>query len=110
METLQSRPGGVYRDDPAKPLYACPEFAADGSAASITESLAEISDQVGLAALYAMQALTLVAAIMFAVVMARTDAWMAFAAAGVAVAFLTVAASAGFYIIAVKTGAAGERQ
>jgi hypothetical protein len=108
METLESRPGGVYRDERIKALYAAAEIPSAASDRNwLTESLAVIAEEVSRRSLYAMQAIVLLATIVSVVVLSSTDVWMVVAAAGLACAFLALAALAGFYLIAVKDGAAG---
>lgn len=110
METLQSRPGGVYRDERIKALYAPAEFEkVDFGDVPIMASLAAIAEELTLRSLYVMQAITLIAAIIAVVVLSNADGWMVFAAAGLAIAFLAVVASAGAYLIGVKTDATGAR-
>ena len=108
METLQSRSGEIYRTNGIVELFAPAECAeADSGDPSIMESLAAIAEELSIGSIYSMQAITLIATIISVVVLSSTDAWMVFAAAALATVILAVVASAGAYLIAVKTGAVG---
>lgn len=103
METVEAQTSGVYSDRKIKALYAPVEFTQlDSGDESIAQSLGQVAQEVNLVALYSMQAITLIMTIISAVVLSTTASWMIFAAAGFAIAFLAVATSAGFYLIALK--------
>jgi hypothetical protein len=109
MQTLQSRPGGVYRSERIQTLDVPGDFAGDDYGdLSMAKSFAVIAEEISLGSLCVIQALTMLAAAVSVILMSRADRWLEFTAVGAAAAFLAVATSVGGYLISIKTSSGGK--
>ena len=109
MQTLQSRPGGVYRSERIQSLDVPGDFAGDDYGdLSMAKSFAVIAEEISLGSLCAIEALTMLAAAVSVILMSRADRWLEFTAIGSAAAFLAVATSVGGYLISIKTRSGGK--
>lgn len=112
MSRFDTRPGGVYRSVSIEAMPALadetPDLLGPDQAATLSDSLKSISNEASHLTLWGLLSVTMMAMAMALFALFEAHEWQHFAAATIAIAFLTITACTGGYLLSIKTG--GERR
>jgi hypothetical protein len=112
MSRFDTRPGGVYRSVSVEAMPAVddetPELLEADWATTLSDSLKTIANEVSHSTLWGLFSIALIATVMALFMLLKVHEWQHFAALTIAIAFLTMTACTGGYLLSIKTG--GEKR
>ena len=107
MSRFDTRPGGVYRSVSVEAMPAVadetPELLKPDRAGTLSDSLNSIANEASHLTLWGLLSVALIASVMALFMLLKTHEWQHFVALTIAIAFLSVTACTGGYLLSIKT-------